>query len=247
MSSTGSNEPGERTRAATLALTFATTWCGWAVGLAYYVGWSVLATRAGYVTDLEALRGWSALYSFLAWLLGIVPLALWLDPEHRLARFPVAPLFGAICGMVLLWVLLLPVAATPLATQQPFGVQAALTGAIAWGTFCGLRAAPGLRSAPRLFAAPFVLTWMFIALGWPLLERATPGLAYQIADTATRGRLFESALRGLRVGDSLAELRARLPGEFRIEPRNASGRLASGGSYRLDFAAGRAARVEIRD
>jgi hypothetical protein len=233
-----------------VALSFACAFAGWAAGLAWYVGRQAHASGFGYVTDLEAVRLWSALFSFAAWLAVMVPLAVFVDSRRRIFRWPWAPAFGAVCSVALLGLGLMPLAATALVKEPLFAIHAAVTGAVAWGSYVlayrRLRGrGTGARVATLLFASPAIALVLFTVILWPALERVAPAVAYRYGDHHTRARLYERGLRSLRVGDSLEELRRRLPGEFVIEPRNASGNLASGAQYRLDVANGRVTRIEI--
>src|SRR5262245_36995407 len=94
--------PQETSGAANVALSFACVFAGWACGLAWYV-----ASQGG-DTDLEAIRLWSGIFSFVAWLAAVVPLITYVDSGRWMFRWPWAPAFGAAAGVGLLAALLVP-------------------------------------------------------------------------------------------------------------------------------------------
>ncbi|HKE01931.1 MAG TPA: hypothetical protein VKE69_13030 [Planctomycetota bacterium] len=233
----------EPSGAANVALSFATVFAGWASGLAWY------AASQGF-EDLEAIRLWSGVFSFVAWLAAVIPLITYVDPERWMFRWPWAPVFGAVCGVGMLALLLLPFSHGEMLRNPLFPIHAAITGAVSWGGYslaCHWldRKHAGAKSALALFATPPIVIVLFTVGAWPALERVAPSIAYRVSDTDTRARLYEKAIRGLRVGDSLSDLRSRLPGAFPVEPHNATGKLQSGAAYRLDVDKGRVKRIEI--
>lgn len=208
-------------------------------------------TRTGYATDLEALSAWSGLFALATWLCAMLPLALVLDEDSRFLRPLAAWPFGALCGVLACALLLAAVVGRELFEVPAFYAQAALTGAVAWGTYAHLArseriaSAPGRWTAIGWLAAPLCIA-LFYAVVAPGLERLAPAFAFHYGTSAMRARVFERTLRELRVGDTLEDLRRRLPGEFEGEIVSTAGQIGANTEYSIGFEAGRITRIDVR-
>lgn len=235
-----------------IALSFAAAFVGWAFGLAAYVVGEAFGTGYGQVTDFEAVALWSGLFAGAAWLSAFVPIAVRVDADGPLCRPPVAPLFGALCGLVLCALLLVPFGGLALLGQALFQVQAAMVGGVSFGLFAwslrreGLAARPG-RSTIAAAAFPPLALLAFALVLWPAFERFAPSTAYRLGTYQARQRIFERTLRTLEVGDSIEVLRERLPGEFPVETTRTTGNAGPHLSYTIELEDGRVTRVELRE
>lgn len=234
---------------AKIALSLSCTFAGWVAGMVWFVGAASLRASSG-VEDLEAAGLWSGLFAFAAWCLAFVPLVKRLDTDGALHRLPAAPIFGAICGVVLCAVLLLPFGAVELIASR-FGVQAALVGAFSWTLYSQLVGSRWLAARPTRAAwgcalAPAVLVAAFVLVVAPAIERLAPAVAWRFGPSAMRQRVFERTLRSLRVGDSIDDLRRALPGQFDYETTRTMGQMGANLVYRIEFAAGRVTAVDLQ-
>ena len=240
----------EPTVAARRALSFAAAFAGWVAGIVWYVANEVLR-GPGYVTDFEAVVAWSGLFVLAAWVLALAPLAVRLDPASPLCRLPLASIVGGAAGVLCCALLLLPLGGLALLARPLFLGQAAVVGAasatlhvVAVRRWRWLAAHP-VGGAWLCAAGPFAATGAFLVAVAPAVERLAPSVAYRFGTFAVRERVFERTLRALRTGDSIARLRAALPGEFRFETTRTTGAMGAL-RYRIEFADGRVTAVDLR-
>jgi hypothetical protein len=100
------------------------------------------------------------------------------------------------------------------------------------------------RIAAVLAAAPFAV-FGFVRFGaWPVAERSVPALVYPIASHEAQSRMTVRALRRVRVGDRLAELRARCPYVFERDMAAISGN-AGDVKYAIRFRDGVVREVSV--
>lgn len=238
-------EPPPRAR---IALSLSCAFVGWVAGMVWFVASDGARTGAG-VEDFQALAGWSGMFVVAAWCLAFVPLVRRLDRDDVLHRLPVAPMFGAIAGIVLFAALMLPFGSSGLIAGR-FGVQAALVGAVAWTLYTQLVGRRWLATQPTRAAwgcalAPFALAGAFALLVAPTIEWWAPSIAWRFGPPAMRQRVFARTLRDLRVGDSIDRLRRALPGKFDFETTRTTGQMGADLVYRLEFADGRITAVDV--
>ncbi len=234
-----------------LALSFAATFAGWALGLAWKVAAQVLGPGFGYVTDFEAFTFWSGLFAFAAWIAAFVPIALRFELESGIYRPRTAPLFGAVCGLACAALCLLPLGALELLGSWPIAGQAMVVGGTSWTIYAlairrwsWLRRPVG-RGVLLCATAPFAAAALFVFVLWPTIERSAPSFAYTFGTSAVRQRVFERVLRALQVGDSLADLHRLLPDTFPRETTGMSGQLGADLVWRIRFEAGRVSAVTV--
>ena len=81
------------------------TLLGWVVGFGYYVAISALSSPSGRPTDVEAILYWTSIFTFIGWLLSVVPIVWFLAPTSSFFDLKWSPLVGAVSGIVVFSVL----------------------------------------------------------------------------------------------------------------------------------------------
>lgn len=237
------------TSPAKIALSFAAAFVGWTAGVSWFVAWSALGPGFGYVTDFESIAAWSGLFTLSAWAIALAPVALFVSEERAVYRFPWSVPFGGVCGVVLCGAFLAPslVGISMLVDRPSFLAHAALVGAVSWCTYAlAARHARSSRSVVIAgFAFPVLALGTFQFVLWPAFERCAPAAAYRFGTDSARDRLFERALRELRLGDSIETLRAKLPGEFAFDTTRTTGNHGPHFRYTLEFVNGRVTKIEL--
>ena len=76
-------------------------------------------------------------------------------------------------------------------------------------------------------------------------RRGTRVVALRFVPPAMRERVFARTLRGLRVGDSIEDLRRALPGKFDFETTGTSGQMGADLVYRIEFTDGRITAIDL--
>jgi hypothetical protein len=98
--------------------------------------------------------------------------------------------------------------------------------------------------ARALAVAPIALFMTVQLCGWPLVEHAAPALVYPVASLDARTRMTIRALKQVRVGDRLVELRARYPYVFERDTQAMSGN-AGNVVYSIRFRDGVVSEVTV--
>lgn len=89
-----------------IAYSLLSTLLGWLVGLAYYIVISALSSPYGRPTDVEAILYWTSVFTFIGWLVFVVPLAWFVAPTSSFFEPKWSPLVGAIAGLAVFSILL---------------------------------------------------------------------------------------------------------------------------------------------
>ena len=233
-----------------MAVSFAAICLGWAAAVLAYALAQVHLLGQPYLTDVEAVLYWTALFTFIGWAVFAVPAALRLDGWISALRPGWAVLVGGVCGVAAFLLLAgwLGAWETPL-----FFGFAAVTGGV--GTLAYTLAvrnsrvqAAGQRSGrlPLVVAGlPAVLGLLFALVIWPTIESAAPSVAYRYGGTDAQIRVARRVVRQIKVGDSLAALHRCLPQVFEASTTSMSGNLGAGFSYRITFANGTVTSVAV--
>jgi hypothetical protein len=234
-----------------IAISFAAVFVGWALGVAWKVATSVYGPGFGYVTDFEAFTAWSGLFALASWAIAFVPIALRFDLDSGIYRGAIAPVFGAVCGIVCLAVCLLPFGGWELLGEWQIVGQAIVVGGVSWTLFAfalprwtWLRRPVG-RGVLLCVAFPFAAIAAFVFLVWPTIERVSPSFAFRLGTYDVQQRVFERVLRELRVGDSLATLHDEFPDRFPEATTGMTGQLGADLVWRIEFEDGRVTKVDL--
>lgn len=73
---------------------------GWAAGGLFYLLASPLLTGFRRATDVEAVLYWTAIFTFISWVVVVLPLIYLSHRSGRFLRLPWSPLFGAAAGLL---------------------------------------------------------------------------------------------------------------------------------------------------
>lgn len=240
-----------------IGLSFLALALGWTVAYLGLILAQVHGPGFGYVTDFELLLAWSALFVAAGWALVVVPLVLRVAPDHWLFDPRWAPVVGAVAGMAVLALLLLPFRLLDGVRQPPLLTFAAGVGLIGWTTYtlvvrsglaARLAARPGLRA--WLYVLPLAAALAFALAGWPLLERVAPGAAFRYGSPAARARIAGRILAGIRAGERIEDIDRRLPGLFPPGPPGEAVRITGNlglACYGLDVRDGVIAWIGFED
>ena len=94
-----------------------------------------------------------------------------------------------------------------------------------------------------LISPAVILTLYFFP--WPVLERVLPAVAYRYGPIEVRNRIEERAIRSIKVGDRLEDLREKLPLTFKREGWY-SGSHGNHFDYKVFIENGKVVSIEVK-
>ena len=89
--------------------------------------------------------------------------------------------------------------------------------AIVFDLLRGSRRQEWIKATASLYSFPFVFLAAFSYLVWPTLEDRFPRIAYRLGTRASKVRIEDKLFKEIRVGTTLKEIEAYLPGYFSHE------------------------------
>lgn len=239
------------------ALSFGAIFLGWCVAYGWFVADQVHGPGFGYVTDFEFMLIWPATFVLVGWLLTVVPLVRWGDHGHWMFAPRWAPLVGGLSGMLVFAVLLSPFGWAGI-TNPRLVAFAGTVGLVGWTAYTvAVHSQQVWRWAVRypglpwlLYALPPALVLAFSLVTWPLLERATPALAYHYGGPEARIRIAKRAFAAIKVGDRVEDVQRRLPSLLAAPTHDQVVRVTGnlgGACYTLEIREERVTRVVFED
>ena len=257
------NAGTEASRTARCAASFMSTFLGWCVAYCGYAAYQVHVGGIGRVTDFAAMLFWPAAHIFAWWLVFVLPLIMFVGPQHWVFRLSVFPFFLGLYALVGYMILL---AWAGLSFRVHFQIYASVVGFVA-----GLTYALELRThiagrvlaflrLPKvaMFTVPPLSVIVFCVGIWPIIEAHCPAFACRDGGSTVSQRVTVRILNQVKVGDRLEDLHQLLPDRFLrpdAYPPERRGRsfgsmgvhLSGAGSWSIRFRDGVVTEVKVNE
>jgi hypothetical protein len=231
-----------------LAASWFAAFCGWALSWIALMGWLAWRGHGRGIDDFDFLLWWPLAFGVIGWLAAGLPFVTWVGPRSRLLDVPWSLAAGALVSSVAYWALV----GWWLTGVTYLHLVAAGIGCVALPIYARIVRTtadwePRRRSRlVRVLAIAPIVLFATVQFGvWPLAERAAPALVFPVASLDARTRMTIRALRHVRVGDRLSELRARYPFVFERDTRAMTGNAGSV-RYTIRFRDGEVSEVSVR-